>query len=132
MAELERIYTIPLGKAYDYSRVRRARRAVKIVRSFLSRHMKAEDVKISEKANELLFRRGMQKPPRKVKMRAVKEAGVVRAYLIDEKPEEKKEAKKEEKKGKEPEEAPKEAHGKEAPEKGKEASKKGPEKEEKK
>jgi len=108
MADNERIYTIPLGAAYDKTRVRRARRAVKMVRAFLCRHMKAEEstVRISEKANELLFARGMQKPPRKVKVRVVRADGIVKAYLMDEKPVEKKEAKKEAKK----EEKPKEAH----------------------
>lgn len=123
MAELERIYTIPLGKAYDYSRAKRARRAVKIVRSFIQRHTKAEDVRISTKANELLFGRGMQKPPRKVKVRVVKEGGVARAYLADEKPEEKK--------GEKPKEKPQEAgSGKAGAEK--EAPKKEPQKEGKK
>ena len=87
MVELERVYTIPLGDAYDYSRVKRARRAVKMARSFLSRHMKAEpeNVRISGGINELIWGRGMQKPPRKIKVRAVKEGARVLAYLMDEK-----------------------------------------------
>ncbi|HNT60540.1 MAG TPA: 50S ribosomal protein L31e [Candidatus Bilamarchaeaceae archaeon] len=111
MAELERIYTIPLGKAYDLSRVRRAGSAVKIVRSFLARHMKAEKgaVRVSAGINELLWARGIQKPPRKIKVRAVKDAGRVLATLVDEKPEEKKEVKK--------------AGGKEGPKKGEAAAK---------
>lgn len=113
MAENERIYTIPLGAAYDKSRVRRARTAVKMVRSFLCRHMRAEEgtVRISEKANELLFARGMQKPPRQIKVRVVRADGIVKAYLMDEKPAEKKGAKKGEKKAEKaekPKEAPKE------------------------
>ena len=100
MAENERVYTIPLGRAYDKTRVRRARIAIKMVRTFLCRHMKAEEstVRISEKTNELLFARGMQKPPRKLKVRVVRADGIVKAYLMDEKPVEKKEAKKEAKK----------------------------------
>jgi large subunit ribosomal protein L31e len=116
MADNERIYTIPLGAAYDKTRVRRARRAVKMVRTFLCRHMKAEEgtVRISEKANELLFARGMQKPPRKLKVRVVRADGIVKAYLMDEKPVEKKEAKKGAKKEEKPKEGPQE---KEAPKK---------------
>jgi len=115
MADNERIYTIPLGATYDKTRVRRARNAVKMVRAFLCRHMKAEEgtVRISEKTNELLFARGMQKPPRKVKVRVVRADGIVKAYLMDEKPVEKKEAKKEGKKEEKPKEAHKEEHKKE-------------------
>lgn len=100
MAELERIYTIPLGRAYDLTRVRRARTAVKMIRSFLARHMKAAeaDVRMSMGINELVWARGIQKPPRKIKIRALKDAGKVSAFLMDEKVEEKKEEKKGEKK----------------------------------
>lgn len=136
MAENERIYTIPLGETYNKTRVRRARNAVKMVRAFLCRHMKAEEstVRISEKTNELLFARGMQKPPRKLKVRVVRADGIVKAYLMDEKPVEKKEAKKEgkkeEKKEEKPKEAPKEAPKKEAAkEKAPEAKKEEPKKE---
>ncbi|MCX6768250.1 MAG: 50S ribosomal protein L31e [Candidatus Micrarchaeota archaeon] len=105
-----------MGATYDKTSVRRARNAVKMVRSFLCRHMKAEEstVRISEKTNELLFARGMQKPPRKLKVRVVRADGIVKAYLMDEKPVEKKEAKKEGKKEEKPKEAPKEEHKKEA------------------
>ena len=116
MADNERIYTIPLGATYDKTRVRRARNAVKAVRKFLCRHMKAEEstVRISEKTNELLFARGMQKPPRKLKVRVVRADGIVKAYLMDEKPVEKKDAKKEGKKEEKPKEAHREEHKKEA------------------
>ena len=131
MAENERIYTIPLGGSYDKTRVRRARTAVKMVRAFLCRHMKAEEstVRISEKANELLFARGMQKPPRKLKVRVVRADGIVKAYLMDEKPVEKKEAKKGEKKEEKPKEAPKEQKKEAAKEKAPEAKKEAPRKE---
>ncbi len=126
MAENERVYTIPLGRAYDKTRVRRARIAIKMVRTFLCRHMKAEEstVRISEKTNELLFARGMQKPPRKLKVRVVRADGIVKAYLMDEKPVEKKEAKKEAKKDEKKEEKPREAVKEKAPEAGKREEKK--------
>lgn len=87
MAELERIYTIPLGKAYDYIRTKRARRAVKLVRAFLARNMKVSeyDVSISEGINSLIWKRGIQKPPRKLKVKVVKDKeGKVVAALIGE------------------------------------------------
>ena len=85
MANLERIYTIPLGDAYLRVRTKRAKRAVAFVRAFALRHMKATDVKISEGTNMLLFRDGMQKPPRRLKVRIVKgEEGIAKVWLIGE------------------------------------------------
>ena len=103
MAKLERIYTIPLGKAYDAVRNKRTPRAVKIIRAFIERHMKADGEKItlSEALNRHLWMRSIMKPPRRVKVRLIKDEGRISAYLSDEKIEEKKEkagAKKEEKK----------------------------------
>ncbi len=104
MDKLERIYTVPLGDAYDAVRNKRAPRAVKILREFLARHMKADEVLLSEALNKFIWEKSIQKPPRKVKVRVIKEDAVARAYLADEKIEEpKKEEKKAEKK-----EAPKE------------------------
>ncbi len=85
MANLERIYTIPLGDAYLRVRNKRAKRAIAFVQAFALRHMKAEDVKISEGTNSLVFRDGMQKPPRRIKVRLVKgEDGIVKVWLIGE------------------------------------------------
>lgn len=108
--KLERIYTIPLGDAYEAIRNKRTRKAVKLIRQFAGRHMKAEeeDIKLSMALNEYLWERSIQKPPRKVKVRLIKEDGKVNAYLADEKIEEKEEKKPEEKKEEKPKEAPKE------------------------
>ncbi|MFN7991081.1 MAG: 50S ribosomal protein L31e [Candidatus Micrarchaeia archaeon] len=92
MAKLERIYTIPLGDAYEAVRNKRVPKAVKILRTFVARHMKADGEKIllSGALNNHLWQRSIQKPPRRVKVRLVKEEGTIRAYLADEKAEEKK------------------------------------------
>lgn len=93
MADLERIYVVPFRAAYNSPpRNKRSRKAVKILRSFISRHMKAEeaDVAISEGVNSLIWKRGIQKPPRKIKVRAVKSGDRVVVSLLDEKVEEKK------------------------------------------
>lgn len=85
MANLERIYTIPLAKAFEYIRTKRARRAIKLIREFAVRHMKAAEAKISEGVNSLVFRDGMQKPPRRVKVRIVKgEDAVAKVWLVGE------------------------------------------------
>ena len=115
--KLERIYTIPLREAYEAVRNKRAGKAVKLLRKFAGRHMKAEeeDVLLSMALNEYLWKRSIQKPPRKVKVRLIKEDGKVKAYLADEKieepkkdekkkPEVKKDEKKPEAKNEKPEE----------------------------
>ncbi len=90
--KLERIYTVPFGKAYDYIRTRRTRRAVKLLRAFLSRHFKVneEAVRISAGVNDALWRDGIQKPPRKLKVRGVLDEGKLTAWLIGEEEEHKK------------------------------------------
>jgi large subunit ribosomal protein L31e len=112
MAKLERIYTVPLGEAYDAVRRKRTPRAVKILREFIGRHMKAdgERIVLSQALNTHLWERSIQKPPRRVKVRLVKDEGFVRAYLADEKVEEPKKEAKEKKESKaeaKKEEAPK-------------------------
>jgi len=89
MAEkTERIYTIPLRKAFDYSHKKRARKAVKLVYAFLARHMKTDEknVRISEATNSLIWKRGITSPPRRIKVRVVREGEKAVAYLMDEKP----------------------------------------------
>jgi len=84
--KLERIYTVPLRKAYDTVRRKRVPRAVKILREFIGRHMKAdgERILISKGLNTHLWLRSIMKPPRRVKVRLIKDEGVIRAYLHDE------------------------------------------------
>ena len=86
MAKLERIYTVPLGDAYETVRNKRTPRAVKILRAFIERHMKADGQKIwlSENLNKTLWGRSIQKPPRKIKVRLVKDDEIIKAYLADE------------------------------------------------
>lgn len=70
----ERIYTIPLRHTWVVTaRGKRAPRAVRDVRDFVARHMKAEEVAVSNEVNAALWERGINKPPRKIKIRAVKD-----------------------------------------------------------
>lgn len=83
--ELERIYTIPLRKVKAGSRNKMANRAVREVRSFLSRHMKSDDIWIDDAVNHALWARGMYTVPSKLRVRAVKfDDGVVEVSLPDE------------------------------------------------
>lgn len=81
----ERIYTVPLRKAYwTGSRNRRSNRAVRILREFVERHMKPDELLIQPEVNERIWERGIQKPPRRIRIRATKNAdSVVRVYLAE-------------------------------------------------
>jgi len=92
----ERIYTIPLRRAWISPRKKRAPRAVRIVKSFIQRHMKVETgtkvgeeeekgrLVISNEVNEKLWSRGIEKPPRNIRVRAVKDKeGTITLYLAE-------------------------------------------------
>ena len=90
----ERFYTIPLRKAWLSTRKKRAPRAARIVKSFVLKHMKvrteaegeeeAERVVIDNEVNEKLWSRGIEKPPRKIRVRVVKDKeGVVTVLLAE-------------------------------------------------
>jgi large subunit ribosomal protein L31e len=70
----EKVYTISLRHVWVVTpRGKRAPRAVRDVRAFVSRHMKAEEVAISDEINSAIWSRGINKPPRKITVRAVKD-----------------------------------------------------------
>ena len=87
MAEkmLEHVYIIPLRDVKRTPRWKRANTAIKDIRSYIEKHMKSEDVKIDKSINEHVWARGAQKPPSKVRVRAMKfEDGQVQAELAGE------------------------------------------------
>ena len=70
----EKIYTIPLRHVWVVTpRGRRAPRAVRDVRDFVARHMKSEDVAVSNEINSEIWSRSINKPPRRITVRAVKD-----------------------------------------------------------
>ena len=90
----ERFYTIPLNKAWISPRKKRAPRAGRIVKSFVLKHMKLhteaeedeepEKLVIDNEVNEKLWSRGIEKPPRKIRVRVVKDKeGVVTVLLAE-------------------------------------------------
>jgi large subunit ribosomal protein L31e len=92
----ERIYTIPLGKAWIMPPKKRAPKAMRMIRGFLTKHMKLERrVKgeeeeepkrliISNEVNAQVWRRSIEKPPRKIRVRAAKDKeGNVTVYLAE-------------------------------------------------
>ncbi len=90
----EKIYTIPLGKAWISQRKKRAPRAGRILKKFIQRHMKikteaeegeeTERLVVSNEVNEKIWSRGIEKPPRKIRVRAAKDKeGVITVYLAE-------------------------------------------------
>ncbi|MEM2147276.1 MAG: 50S ribosomal protein L31e [Candidatus Bathyarchaeia archaeon] len=95
----ERFYTIPLAKAFIVPPNKRAAKAIRIIRDFVKRHMKLEAGKeegeeeeeaepkrliISNEVNEKVWSRGIEKPPRKIRIRAAKDKdGNVTVYLAE-------------------------------------------------
>jgi large subunit ribosomal protein L31e len=70
----EKVYTIPLRHVWVVTpRGKRAPRSVRDVRDYVARHMKADEVAISNDINSALWARGINKPPRKITVRAVKD-----------------------------------------------------------
>ena len=70
--ELERVYTIPLGKALLSQSQHRSVRAINMIREFARNHMKTQEIKIDEEVARLIWSRGVRSPPRKIRVRMVK------------------------------------------------------------
>jgi large subunit ribosomal protein L31e len=92
----ERIYTVPLGKAWIMPPRKRTPRAMRMIRAFITKHMKLEAKKegeeeeeprklvISNEVNEKVWARGVEKPPRKIRVRAAKDKeGNITVYLAE-------------------------------------------------
>ena len=68
-----RLYTINLGKAWITPQYRRTDRVINIVKDFAKRHMKTDDIKIDQDLNRQIWSRGKTNPPRKVRVKMVKD-----------------------------------------------------------
>ena len=116
--ELERVYTINLGKVKLSQSQHRAVRAINIIREFAQHHMKVETIKIEEELAHEVWAKGVRSPPRKVRVRMSKtEEGYVLVSRYDEEVETKVSPAKETKKVSDKVEPSKEAPKKEEPSK---------------
>jgi len=70
--ELERVYTINLGKVLLSPNNQRAKRAINMIKEFTRHHMKNEEVKIEESLSHLIWKRGIKHPPRKIRVSMTK------------------------------------------------------------
>ena len=93
----ERTYTVPLSRALVRPPKKRAPRAMQLLKAFITKHMKLEmkvseeeeeeelpQLIISQEVNEKIWDRGIEKPPRKIRVRAAKDKdGNVTVYLAE-------------------------------------------------
>ena len=86
----ERTYVIPLRREFQKSpKYKRAKKATIAVKEFLSKHMKADKIKIGNKLNLKIWENGIKNPPHKLKVSVIKEDdGTVKAELFGHKYEE--------------------------------------------
>ena len=82
-----RIYTVNLAKAWDTPKYRRTDRVINIIKEFTQRHMQTNKVKIDQDLNRHIWSRGKTNPPRKLRLRMIKEDDdtVVVSSFIEEK-----------------------------------------------
>ncbi len=93
----ERFYTIPLSRALVRPPKKRAPRAMQLLKAFVTKHMKLE-MKVSEEeeeeelpqliispgVNKKIWDRGIEKPPRKIRVRVAKDKdGNVTVFLAE-------------------------------------------------
>ncbi|MGF3521653.1 MAG: 50S ribosomal protein L31e [Candidatus Bathyarchaeia archaeon] len=91
----EKTYTIPLAKALIMPPRKRAPRAIRMIKAYIRKHMKvplrAEDedeeapkITLTNQLNECIWGRGIEKPPRKIRVRATKDKdGNVTVHLAE-------------------------------------------------
>lgn len=92
----ERLYTIPLRHSVRKTPAKeRANRSARTIKIFLSRHTKADEVKISPQLNELIWKRGAKSPPPRVRVKISVNENIAMAMLPDEAAPKKEEKKKE-------------------------------------
>src|SRR5690242_13112769 len=84
---LTRVYTINLGRAWLTPQHKRTDRVINMVREFAEKHMKSDDIKLDQDLNRQIWSRGKTNPPRKVRVKMVKdEDGMVTVSLYEDAP----------------------------------------------
>ena len=95
--ELERVFTVPLTVTKHVPRTKRAPRAIKEIKQYVRRHMAEKsssgvedeslrkDVWIDHRLNERLWGNGIENPPSKVRVKAIRfEDGLIEVSLPEE------------------------------------------------
>lgn len=82
---ITRVYTINLGKAWITPQYRRTDRVINMIKEFAEKHMKSDEIKLDQDLNRQIWSRGKTNPPRKVRVKMVKdEDDVVTVSLYEE------------------------------------------------
>ena len=91
--KIEKEYVIPLrSQVMKVPRYKRAKKAIRTIREFLVQHMQIRDrdlkkIRLDKYLNQMIWSRGIQTPPHKIKVKAIKEGDIVRveAYELSKK-----------------------------------------------
>ena len=79
----EQVYTVPLEHAWIVPKNKRTPRAVRILRNYVKKNMGSDNILISSEVNEELWSRGIESPPREIRIRAIRDKeNVVRIDLV--------------------------------------------------
>jgi large subunit ribosomal protein L31e len=94
--ELERVFTIPLTVTKIVPKTKRAPRAIKEIKEYVRRHMMEKtseedeekdkkEVWLDYRLNELIWSRGIEHPPSRVRVKAIRfEDGLIEVSLPEE------------------------------------------------
>jgi ribosomal protein L31E len=82
----EKVFTVPLRQAWlGSSRASRTAKSVGAVRSFVSRHMRPDNINISQKLNSALWGSGAKKPLSRIRVKVTLDtSGLARVRLPEE------------------------------------------------
>jgi len=84
---LTRVYTINLGRAWITPQHKRTDRVINMIREFATKHMKSDEIKLDQDLNRQIWTRGKTHPPRKVRVKMVKDGdSVVTVSLYEDAP----------------------------------------------
>lgn len=89
LGDVEREYVIPLRIGWKrVPRYKRANKAVKTVKEFIAKHMRIRDrdlnkIKVDRYLNEMIWARGIKKPPIKINVKAKKKGEIVNVELVE-------------------------------------------------
>jgi large subunit ribosomal protein L31e len=93
--EIERVFTIPLTVTKQVPKTKRAPRAIKEIKDYVIQHMagrsspdgdeKKREVWIDNKVNERIWSEGIENPPTRVRVKAIRfEDGLIEVSLPEE------------------------------------------------
>ncbi len=98
MVEIKRTYNIPLRRGFvKKPKHVRSKVAIRIIKEFLTKHMKPTDLKLGKHLNLEVWKDGIKNPPHHIKVNVTKnDEGLVQAELFGFKYEDKKKVEKKE------------------------------------